>query len=72
VNAARALGSAKVSSATIDGYDEEGVLMASDRDSASTVRAPEFPTSLEWINTRPLTMADLRGKLVLLDFWTYG
>lgn len=37
-------------------------------------RAPaaEFPADLEWFNTdRPLTLADLRGKFVLLDFWTY-
>ena len=39
---------------------------------AATVRAPEFPTDLEWINSRPLSLADLRGKLVILDFWTYG
>src|SRR5512133_1177259 len=25
----------------------------------------------EWINTRPLTAHDLRGKVVLIDFWTY-
>jgi DNA-binding beta-propeller fold protein YncE len=35
--------------------------------------APEFPSGLDWLNTpRPLTMAELRGKVVLLDFWTYG
>jgi hypothetical protein len=35
--------------------------------------APEFPDDLEWINTAgPLRLSDLRGKLVLLDFWTYG
>jgi hypothetical protein len=39
---------------------------------AATVRAPEFPFGLEWINSRPLSLADLRGKLVILDFWTYG
>ena len=33
--------------------------------------APEFPKGMEWINTRPLTKADLKGKFVLLDFWTY-
>src|SRR5262245_42401003 len=34
--------------------------------------APEFPPNLEWLNTqKPIAMADLRGKLVLLDFWTY-
>jgi hypothetical protein len=37
-----------------------------------SVRAPEFPVGAEWFNTeRPLRMSDLRGKLVLLDFWTY-
>ncbi len=36
------------------------------------VRAPEFPDGLEWLNAgRPLTMADLRGKVALLDFWTF-
>lgn len=35
--------------------------------------APEFPTGLEWINTRrPLTIDALRGKIVLLEFWTFG
>jgi thiol-disulfide isomerase/thioredoxin len=36
------------------------------------VNAPDFPGDLEWLNTeRPLSLKDLRGKLVLLDFWTY-
>ena len=35
--------------------------------------AQEFPPDLEWLNTpQPLTMAGLHGKIVLLDFWTYG
>lgn len=35
--------------------------------------APEFPSGLQWLNTdRPLTLRQLRGKVVLLDFWTYG
>jgi hypothetical protein len=38
---------------------------------AGTVRAPEFPEGLEWFNTEPLTMAQLRGKVAILDFWTY-
>lgn len=37
------------------------------------VRAPEFPDGLPWVNTsRPLSLRQLRGRLVLLDFWTYG
>jgi hypothetical protein len=40
---------------------------------AGVVRAPDFPSGLDWINVpRPLSLADLRGKVVLLDFWTYG
>jgi hypothetical protein len=36
-------------------------------------QAPDFPDGLDWINTpRPLTMADLRGRVVILEFWTYG
>ncbi len=39
---------------------------------AGTVRAPEFPPDLDWLNTdRPLRLADLRGRLVILDFWTF-
>lgn len=35
--------------------------------------APEFThdASTAWINSEPLTLADLRGKVVLLDFWTF-
>ena len=37
------------------------------------VAAPEFPAELEWINVdAPLSILDLRGKVVILDFWTYG
>jgi thiol-disulfide isomerase/thioredoxin/sugar lactone lactonase YvrE len=35
--------------------------------------APEFPADADWINvSAPLQLEDLRGKIVLLDFWTYG
>jgi hypothetical protein len=37
-----------------------------------TVNAPDFPADIEWLNTdRPLTLRELRGKLVLLEFWTF-
>ncbi len=37
------------------------------------INPPEFPPNLEWLNTpRPLTLADLRGKVVVLEFFTYG
>ncbi len=33
--------------------------------------APEFGGIEAWINGGPLTMEELRGKVVLIDFWTY-
>ena len=33
--------------------------------------APEI-TGAPWINSAPLTMAGLRGRVVLVEFWTYG
>ncbi len=49
----------------------EGIISGSTSPGASA--APEFPDGLDWINVdRPLSFAELRGKVVLLDFWTYG
>ncbi len=37
------------------------------------VRAPELNGGKSWLNTeKPLSLQALRGKVVLLDFWTYG
>jgi cytochrome c biogenesis protein CcdA/thiol-disulfide isomerase/thioredoxin len=33
--------------------------------------APEFAGSGQWFNTAPLRMSALRGRVVLVDFWTY-
>ena len=33
--------------------------------------APELAGGA-WINSEPLTMRGLRGRVVLIDFWTYG
>lgn len=35
------------------------------------VPIPEFSKNLQWLNSRPLTKQDLKGKFVLFDFWTY-
>ena len=33
--------------------------------------APEFQGISTWLNSAPLTIAGLKGKVVLVDFWTY-
>ena len=34
--------------------------------------APDFTAGLDWLNTEgPISLADLRGKIVILEFWTY-
>ena len=40
--------------------------------SAQTARAPELIGVTRWINSDPLTMEKLRGKVVLVHFWTHG
>ena len=34
--------------------------------------APSLHVDGAWINSKPLTLAQLRGKVVLVDFWTYS
>jgi thiol-disulfide isomerase/thioredoxin len=34
--------------------------------------APAFAGIDSWLNSKPLTLAGLRGKVVLVDFWTYS
>jgi cytochrome c biogenesis protein CcdA/thiol-disulfide isomerase/thioredoxin len=35
-------------------------------------KAPELAGISDWINSKPLALAGLRGKVVLIDFWTYS
>lgn len=35
-------------------------------------QAPELVGITGWINSPPLTLSELRGKVVLIDFWTYS
>lgn len=33
---------------------------------------PSLEGAVSWLNSKPLTPADLKGKVVLIDFWTYS
>jgi peroxiredoxin len=34
--------------------------------------APEFTEVTDWVNSKPLKMVDLKGKVVVVHFWTNG
>jgi thiol-disulfide isomerase/thioredoxin len=34
-------------------------------------KLPSFQGATEWLNSPPLSAGDLRGKVVLVEFWTY-
>src|SRR5262245_21084974 len=36
------------------------------------VTAPEFAQGTQWLQCKPLTMASLRGQVVVVHFWTFG
>lgn len=41
-------------------------------DNSPPIECPEFPRGSDWINSRPLSLSkELKGKVVLLDFFTY-
>ena len=50
---------------------KESAPFVEDKRLEGLVRAPEFP-ALEWLNTdKPLSLEAFKGKIVLLDFWTF-
>jgi hypothetical protein len=39
---------------------------------AMEIPAPGLKGINEWINCKPLSLSDLKGKVVVLHFWTFG
>ena len=47
-------------------------VMSQERPFSQRIRVPPWPEGLQWLNCAgPITLEQLRGKFVLLDFWTY-
>lgn len=51
---------------TSDREDAEGVL------NVKSYKAPEFKGLENWINSNPRTLESMKGKVILIDFWTYS
>ena len=52
-----------------------GYWMSPDRDvlaAETSPAAPEFTGVTEWVNTKPIKLADQTGKVVVVHFWTNG
>jgi cytochrome c biogenesis protein CcdA/thiol-disulfide isomerase/thioredoxin len=47
-------------------------LSGTKQSSQKSLQAPDIQGISAWINSAPLTMERLRGKVVLVDFWTYS
>lgn len=51
---------------------DSGTLDSSLFNVQGTVAAPELTGLTNWINSPPLQLSQLKGKVVLIDFWTYS
>lgn len=63
--AAMAISFSSSNTGNINGSKLENALM-------DAYPAPQIEGITEWINSKPLTLKDLKGKVVLIDFWTYS
>jgi hypothetical protein len=71
---AAAIRSARVNGTETRIVREPAIAPAAEGAAAAVRPAPEFPHAdpAAWINSAPLRMSALRGKVVLLDVWTFG
>ncbi|HEX6162930.1 MAG TPA: thioredoxin-like domain-containing protein [Vicinamibacterales bacterium] len=53
--------------------DARGRPMSENEEPQGPIRAPGLEGAVAWLNVAaPITIEQLRGKVVILDFWTYG
>src|SRR5262249_30183510 len=70
---ATALATACLLGLTLPSYaDDEKTAQAHPTLTEAQRAAPNFVGISNWLNSGPLSITDLRGKVVLVDFWTYG
>ena len=61
----KALGPDKTAVRAVNAADSQAVL-------ADERPMPDLNGAVAWLNSTPLTRESLRGKVVLVDFWTYS
>ena len=62
----------RLNRATVDGKKDAEPAAGPQHPFAHRVNIPDFPKDMEWLNVAgPLRKQDVKGKFVLLDFWTY-
>jgi thiol-disulfide isomerase/thioredoxin len=58
--------------AVVFGLTHQGTIQTAVQSTPSGGSAPEFTGIVDWENSPPLTLSNLKGKVVLVDFWTYS
>ncbi|MDQ0009529.1 thiol-disulfide isomerase/thioredoxin [Luteibacter jiangsuensis] len=66
-----ALATLAIGAALVAAWPGNGSSTALAQDSAAKAPAPDFAGIDHWFNSQPLTIAGLRGKVVLVEFWTH-
>lgn len=64
----------KISKVSTEGIERKliGVIAPKMPEAKVEGAAPELNGVVGWINSKPLSLKDLKGKVVLIDFWTYS